>query len=50
MVTYNLLDYKFNSYAYFDMISTLDENKFKEIILKTYKEHKNDLLDYIIVL
>lgn len=50
MVTYNLLDYKFNSYAYFDMISTLDENKFKEIILRTYKEHKDDLLDYIIVL
>lgn len=49
MVTYNLLDYKFNSYAYFDMISTLNEKNFKEIILKTYKEHKADLSSYITI-
>lgn len=47
MVTYNLLDYKFNSYAYFDMINTLNENDFKEIIIKTFNEQKDDLYMYI---
>lgn len=47
MVTYNLLDYKFNSYAYFDMIDTLNEKDFKQIIIKTFNEQKDDLYRYI---
>lgn len=47
MVTYNLLDYKFNSYAYFDMINTLNEKDFKKIIIKTFDEQKDDLYRYI---
>ena len=47
MVTYNLLDYKFNSYVSIQMINTLTENDFKKIIIKAYNKQKNDLCNYI---
>lgn len=47
MISYNLLDYKFNSYTYINMIYTLNENDFKDIILKSYSEQKEALSIYV---
>ena len=47
MVTYNLLDYKFNSYVFIDMINTLNEEDFKKIIISAYFRQKKDLCSYI---
>ncbi|OUP69723.1 hypothetical protein B5F09_14250 [Erysipelatoclostridium sp. An173] len=47
MVTYNLLDYKFNSYVSIQMINTLNENDFKKIIIQAYNKQKNDLRNHI---
>ncbi|WP_296878577.1 hypothetical protein [Thomasclavelia sp.] len=47
MVTYNLLDYKFNSYVSIQMINTLNENDFKKIIIHAYNKQKKDLCNHI---
>lgn len=47
MINYNLLDYKFSTYTYIDMLLLNTADDFYKIIIREYNNMKNTLEDYI---